>query len=120
MRVLLDHCVPKRAKRLFVGHEVRHTSEMGWEDLRNGLLIATGAAEGFDVLVTVDKGMRSQHRLDALPMPVIEIDTWRSTFDHLHTVAHRFDAALAATADFRFVSIAADGTLECLAPRRAT
>lgn len=120
MRVLLDHCVAYRAKRLLAGHQVSHTSDLGWEEIQNGALIAAAASAGFDVFFTVDKKIRHEHRLGALPLPVVEVNTHFVRLPDLRSVAHRFDAAIAAMASFRFVSIAADGTLELLAPRPAT
>ena len=40
MRILLDNCVPYRAKQLFPGHAVMHTSDVGFEALSNGELLA--------------------------------------------------------------------------------
>ena len=70
MRVLLDHCVPRRFRRLLVGHEVLTTFEMGWADLSNGALLAQ-ARESFDVFVTVDQNVQFQQNLAALPLPVV-------------------------------------------------
>ncbi|MBI4657974.1 MAG: hypothetical protein HY735_03840 [Verrucomicrobia bacterium] len=48
MKVLLDHCVPRRFGKLLIGHEVRSAFEMGWSGLRNGALLTQ--ASGFIVL----------------------------------------------------------------------
>ena len=70
MRVLLDHCVPRRFRRLLVGHEVRTTFEMGWADLSTGALLAR-ARESFGVFVPVDQNLQFQQNLMALPLPVM-------------------------------------------------
>ena len=31
MRVLLDHCVPKRLRTLLAGHDVKTARQMGWD-----------------------------------------------------------------------------------------
>ena len=63
MRVLLDGCVPKRLANELTEHEVKTVPEMGWADLDDGPLL--DAMSGcFDVLVTVDKGLPKQQRLD--------------------------------------------------------
>lgn len=74
MRVLLDHCVPKRFGRLLVGHLVLTSAFMGWDRLENGNLLAAAATE-FDVLITVDKNMHFEQHAADLPMPVISLDT---------------------------------------------
>jgi hypothetical protein len=42
MRVLLDHCVPKRFRQLLPGHDVRTAYEMGWADRRCRLIDGAG------------------------------------------------------------------------------
>ena len=70
MRVLLDHCVPRRFRRLLAGHAARTAFEMGWESLSNGALLAQ-ARGSFDVFVTVDQNLQFQQNLTALPLPVV-------------------------------------------------
>ncbi len=70
MRVLLDHCVPKRLGRLLIGHEVRTARAMGWDDIGNGRLLALAVGE-FDVMVTVDRNLAYQQNREALPLPVV-------------------------------------------------
>jgi predicted nuclease of predicted toxin-antitoxin system len=63
MRVLLDVCVPKRLARELPKHEVQSATDLGWGDLDdNPLLDAMGT--DFDALVTVDKNLPKQQRLD--------------------------------------------------------
>jgi hypothetical protein len=54
LRVLLDHCVDWRLRRHLPGHAVRTCREEGWDMLKNGVLLSTAEAGGFDVLLTVD------------------------------------------------------------------
>jgi hypothetical protein len=59
MRLLPDECLPRRLKRAFKGHDVSTVLERGWQGKKNGDLLAT-AEPFFDVLITVDKGIRYQ------------------------------------------------------------
>ena len=68
MKVLLDHCVPRRFGKLLVGHEVRTAFEMEWSGLRNGALLAQASGQ-FDAFVTVDQNVHFQQNLTALPLP---------------------------------------------------
>jgi hypothetical protein len=70
VRVLLDHCVPRRFLLLVVGHEVSTAFEMGWANLTNGSLLAQASAS-FDVFVTVDQNVQFQQNLESLPLPVV-------------------------------------------------
>lgn len=116
MKILLDNCVPYRAKLLFSGHEVSHTADLGWEELRNGALLAT-ASSRFDLLVTTDKKIQHEQNLESLPLPVLELNTRFTRLADLQVLASHIAAALDATACYRFVSVSADGTLVLPAKR---
>lgn len=71
MKILLDHCVPKRLGLALAGHHVATAAERGWHTLRNGKLLVAAAADGFDVLLTVDRNLNHQQNLAALPVTVV-------------------------------------------------
>jgi predicted nuclease of predicted toxin-antitoxin system len=68
--VLLDGCVPSRLANELPAHEVRTAPQMGWADLDDGPLLDT-MAERFDVLITVDKSLPKQQRIDNRPLAVV-------------------------------------------------
>lgn len=70
MRLLLDEYVPKRLRRELPGHEVRTVHEAGWAGIRNGALLRV-AAGAFDVMLTVDQGVKHQQNLAGLRMAVL-------------------------------------------------
>jgi hypothetical protein len=53
-----------------VGHEVSTAREMGWNRLPDGLLLEK-LSDTFDALVTVDKSIPFQQRLDHCPFGMI-------------------------------------------------
>ncbi len=63
MRVLVDNCVPRQFAAPTSGHDVTTTATLGWERLKDGALLDQAGAV-CDVLVTLDKSMRHQQRLD--------------------------------------------------------
>ena len=71
MRVLLDECVPKRLGRELVGHDVRTVPQEGWSGKKNGELLALVSAAGFEVLLTVDQGIRYQQNLQTAGVAVV-------------------------------------------------
>ena len=71
MRVLLDECVPKRLGRGLVGHDVRTAPQEGRAGKKNGELLALMSAAGFEVLLTVDQGLRHQQNLQAAGVAVV-------------------------------------------------
>jgi len=57
MKVLLDECIPRKFKRSLPGHECQTVPEAGFAGKTNGELIAIAEERGFEVLLTVDKGL---------------------------------------------------------------
>lgn len=70
MRLLLDNCIPRGLVREFIGHDIAHVLDLGWDQHKDGDLLDVMSGE-FDVLVTVDKSLRFQQRLDDRPFAVI-------------------------------------------------
>jgi hypothetical protein len=71
MKVLLDHCIDWRLRRSIPNHQLKTTEAMGWEELKNGKLLAAAAAGGFDVFLTVDQNIKAQQNLSTLPITII-------------------------------------------------
>lgn len=61
-RVLLDENLPVRLAAFLSGHGVATVKDMGWLGMKNGTLIAL-AESAFEVLITLDKGMKHQNDL---------------------------------------------------------
>jgi len=57
MKVLLDECIPRKLKRSLPGHECQTVPEAGFAGKTNGELISIAEESGFEVLLTVDKGL---------------------------------------------------------------
>lgn len=71
MRVLLDENLPRRLAGELIGHEAKTVPEMGWASLKNGALLAAAAKAGFGALLTMDRNIPGQQKLDALPFGVV-------------------------------------------------
>jgi predicted nuclease of predicted toxin-antitoxin system len=56
-RVLLDQNIPAPLARLLAGHAVAHASAMARGRLTNGDLLAAAQRNGFDIMVTADRGI---------------------------------------------------------------
>jgi CheY-like chemotaxis protein len=82
VRVLLDHCVPRRFGRLLTGHQVRTAYEMGWSGLGNGVLLAQ-ACQQFDVFLTVDQNVQFQQNLSTLPLPIVVLAASNNRYETL-------------------------------------
>jgi predicted nuclease of predicted toxin-antitoxin system len=70
VRIVLDHCVPRRLGTLLSGHEVTTVGALGFADLDDGPLLDQLAGI-CDALVTVDRRLPAQQRLAGRPFAVI-------------------------------------------------
>jgi hypothetical protein len=73
--------------RLLSGHVIVTARKMGWDDLKNGALLASARKEGFHAFITVDKNMRYQQNTGELPLPVIAIQSVGNDVESLRPYA---------------------------------
>ena len=98
MRILLDECIPRKLKNSLSAHECRSVPEEGWAGKKHGELLALAEKAGFQVFLTLDRGIEYQQNLQARTIAVLLIRTKsnrladllqrvaeiRSTLDVLH------------------------------------
>ena len=63
MRVLFDQGTPAPLHDFLAGPKVSTAYEFGWSTLKNGEPLAGAERDGFEVLVTTDRGLRFQQNL---------------------------------------------------------
>jgi predicted nuclease of predicted toxin-antitoxin system len=71
MKVLLDECVPRKLKNNLIGHECQTVPEVGLAGKKNGELLALAREAGFEVFVTVDRGIEYEQNLARQDIAVI-------------------------------------------------
>ena len=71
MKVLLDECIPRKFKRSLPGHECETVPEAGFAGKTNGELISIAEESGFEVLVTVDKGLAHEPNMAGRKIAII-------------------------------------------------
>ena len=94
MKVLLDENVTRFLKRDLPEHEVWTVRDKRWDGLQNGDLLAAMLADGFDVLVTFDKGIEKQQNFNTYPIPVITIRLLKNSYEYLKPLIPDLKAAL--------------------------
>jgi predicted nuclease of predicted toxin-antitoxin system len=72
MRVLLDENLDWRLARLLPGYAVESVQKNGWAGIKNGELLA-GAAQAFEVFVTMDAGIPFQQNYTCLPLAIVTL-----------------------------------------------
>lgn len=73
MKILIDECLPSILKKRLFGHEFYTVSSMGWNGIKNGLMLIAAEKEGFDLLLTADGKMRGQQNLAGRNIAVLAI-----------------------------------------------
>jgi predicted nuclease of predicted toxin-antitoxin system len=63
MKILLDECIPRKLKTSFAGHECSTVPEAGLAGKKNGELLDLAERLGYDVFLTVDKGIEYEQNL---------------------------------------------------------
>lgn len=92
MRVLLDEHVDWRLSRSFgEGFEVETVIRRGWRGRTNGELLELAQSEGFDALVTTDRGIRHQRNLSNFDVAVVVL---RARSNRLRHIAPIVEAGL--------------------------
>lgn len=99
-RVLLDHNVPAPLARQLT--DATHASDLGWETLSNGVLMAAAEAKGFSILITGDKNLRFQQNLAVRALAVIVISDihWTTVRANLDLLISAIDDAKPRTVSF--------------------
>ncbi|MBX2992382.1 MAG: DUF5615 family PIN-like protein [Bacteroidetes bacterium] len=84
MKLLLDENVPNDLRKDFPAkHEVYTVDYMNWKGIKNGALLTVMKQEGFEALVTVDKGMSFQQSIKDSPVVVIVLRARSNTHKFL-------------------------------------
>jgi len=73
LKILLDHNLDWRISDHLPGHDVRTTLEMAWDTLKNGALLTEAEKSGVSVLITSDKGIKTQQTMKGRSIAVVII-----------------------------------------------
>jgi hypothetical protein len=71
MRVLLDECIPRKLKYSLSDHDCRTVPEAGFAGKKNGLLLSLAEDAGFEIFVTMDKGLEYQQNLTGRSIAIL-------------------------------------------------
>jgi hypothetical protein len=63
MKVLLDECIPRKLKSAFAEHDCMTAPEAGLAGKKNGVLLSLAESAGFDVFLTLDRGIQFQQNM---------------------------------------------------------
>ena len=63
MKILLDECIPRKLKYSLPRHECQTVPEAGLAGKKNGSLLDLAEGAGFEIFVTMDKGLEYEQNL---------------------------------------------------------
>lgn len=90
MKILLDECITKKAKRLLVEFEVQTVAEIGFSGLKNGKLLTHAEKYGFDILLTIDKNMDYQQNISHFQLTIVILDVLKSIIKYIEELMPKF------------------------------
>jgi predicted nuclease of predicted toxin-antitoxin system len=71
MKILLDECLPRRLKDGFASHDCYTVPEALLGGKKNGELLAIAERQGFEIFLTMDKGLAYEQNLTGRQIAVI-------------------------------------------------
>jgi hypothetical protein len=71
MRVLLDECIPRKLKNALPDYECHTVPEAGLAGQKNGALLSLAEAAGFDLFLTMDKGLQYQQNPEGRSIAIL-------------------------------------------------
>lgn len=101
MKILLDECVTKRLKNYLEEFEVFTVRESGWSGNRNGKLMELCVANGFDIVLTIDKNLMFQQNLDKFSITIVVLNSTTSKIESLITFLPSFKEQVNTFLKFR-------------------
>ena len=72
-KLLLDECVPRKLKDHLPGHDCITVPEAGWAGKKNGELLSLAEEAGFQVFLTLDRGMEYEQNMTRRRIAVIMV-----------------------------------------------
>ncbi|MCX6125971.1 MAG: hypothetical protein NTV34_14660 [Proteobacteria bacterium] len=88
MQIILDECIPRKLKKIFVIHDVKTVPEAGWAGKKNGELL-TILEGNCDFFITVDANLLHQQPAKARPFGIAVIVAPSNRLRDLEPIASR-------------------------------
>ncbi|HZQ52567.1 MAG TPA: hypothetical protein VFB14_10230 [Bryobacteraceae bacterium] len=114
MKLLLDECLPLDFRHSFSSYEVHTVQWAGFKGKKNSDLLRTAEDTGYDVLLTVDRGIPHQSKPSSRRLSIILVRSRTNQLEDLLPLVSALTEALAAIKpgrllQFRFPSKSSRG-----------
>ncbi len=83
MKILIDEQLPVKLKYSFSekGYNVSTVRDMNWLGLKNGDLLKVMVADNFNVLITNDKNLHYQQKMETLKICILNINAKTNRYE---------------------------------------
>ena len=98
MKILIDECIPRKFKRSLLGHNCLTVPEAGLAGTGNGQLLDVAEERGFDVFLTIDRGLEYEQDLSTRSIAVMII---RVKSNRMRDLSPHVPACLTALASIK-------------------
>ena len=98
MKLLIDENLPHKLRHALSGHDCFTATYMGWSGISNGELLRIAAANGFDAVISNDRGLEYQQNQATLPLSVVVL---LAKDNKLKTIESMVPALIAALSDLK-------------------
>jgi predicted nuclease of predicted toxin-antitoxin system len=106
MKILLDECLPRKLTDYFASHECQTVPEALLGGKKNGELLAVAERQGFEIFLTMDKGLEYEQNLTGRKIAVVIL---RAKSNRLADLTPLVEACLAQMRSLRPGQIARIG-----------
>jgi hypothetical protein len=89
MKILLDECIRRKLKGALLDHECRTVPEAGLAGQKNGLLLSSAESAGYDLFLTMDKGLQYRQNLSGRRIAILIV---RGRSDRLEDLLPHLEA----------------------------
>jgi predicted nuclease of predicted toxin-antitoxin system len=107
VKLLLDENLPHQLRSDLPGHDVYTVAFMNWAGIENGELLRRAAADGFDALITNDRGLEYEQNLSLLPVAVVVLLAKANTLEAIRLLCPELLASLSRLRPREFVKLSA-------------
>jgi predicted nuclease of predicted toxin-antitoxin system len=73
MKILLDECLPRKLLNALPDHDCQTVPQAGLSGQKNGRLLSLAENAGFNLFVTIDKGLQYQQNLTGRRIAILII-----------------------------------------------
>ena len=105
MRVLLDECVPRKLGDQLANHSVQTVPDAGFAGTSNGELLRMAELAGFEVLLTIDRGMEYQQNLQGREIAIVLVNAKSNRLSDMLPLVHEILQVLASVRPGQLVHI---------------